>query len=57
MGVSNAKRISDQRQTERLPAPHRSAILWTAIGWLARADRDHLRVIFTQTGDRTESRE
>jgi len=22
--------------------------LWTAIGWRARADRDHLRVIFTR---------
>ncbi len=37
---------------------HNSAVmLWTAIGWQARADRDHLRVIFTRTGDRTESRE
>ncbi len=23
--------------------------LWTAIGWRARVDRDHLRVIFTRT--------
>ncbi len=23
-------------------------VLWTAIGWQARADRDHLRVIFTR---------
>lgn len=23
-------------------------VLWTAIGWRARADRDHLRVIFTR---------
>jgi len=34
-----------------------AVMLWTAIGWQARADRDHLRVIFTQTSDRTESRE
>lgn len=24
-------------------------VLWTAIGWQAHADRDHLRVIFTRT--------
>ncbi len=25
-----------------------AVMLWTAIGWQARADRDHLRVIFTR---------
>ncbi len=25
--------------------------LWTAIGWQARADRDHLRVVFTRASE------